>query len=75
MEAANSNNPPASLAFVNLQVHTTNIDSDDNEDLNWNNSNTTSHTGSSGCRVAGGYPENQGSTPRCVRNFSHGLFH
>lgn len=49
MEAANSNNPPASLAFVNLQVHTTNIDSDDNEDLNWNNSNTTSHTGSSGC--------------------------
>ena len=36
MEAANSDNPPNSLAFVNLQDHT-NIESDDNEDQNWNN--------------------------------------
>ena len=50
MEAANSDNPPNSLAFVNLQDHT-NIESDDNEDQNWNNSNITGQTGILGCTL------------------------
>ena len=45
MEAANSDNPPNSLAFVNLQDHSNIIESDDNEDQNWNNSNISSQTG------------------------------
>lgn len=49
MEAANSDNPPNSLAFVNLQDHSNIIESDDNEDQNWNNSNITSQTGILGC--------------------------
>ena len=51
MEAANSDNPPNSLAFVNLQDHSNIIESDDNEDQNWNNSNITGQTGILGCTL------------------------